>query len=126
MFLAEVIVQSNGIVVAEAGTRITQELLDSVNELSVLEIKETDPDAAFCITVAADKCVTRWDAIADVIKALRPGESMQLQTAESYIRDIFFSPDRYDLSEIGRAKINERTVSQLILIELYVVKIFCL
>lgn len=109
LFLARDIVKSNGVVIAEAGKHIDLDLLGAHEELHIVAVRDSHPTAALCNTVAAEKCVTRWDAIAEVTKALRPGESLLPQIADNYIRDIFFNPNRYDLAEIGRIKVNERT-----------------
>jgi DNA-directed RNA polymerase subunit beta-beta' len=108
-FLARDLVKPNGVVVAEAGTCITEELLDAHDHLHIVAVRDGHPTAALCTTVAAEKCITRWEAIAETIKVLRPGENLLPQVAETYVTELFFNPNRYDLAEIGRTKVNERT-----------------
>ena len=59
-------------------------------------------------TLAADKNSTREDALIDIYRVMRPGEPPTLETAEAMFNGPFFDPERYDLSAVGRVKMNSR------------------
>ena len=54
----------------------------------------------------ADKNNSREEALFDIFKILRPGEPPTLEASNYLFQNMFFSEDRYDLSEVGRVKIN--------------------
>jgi DNA-directed RNA polymerase subunit beta len=59
-------------------------------------------------TLAIDKNTNRDDALVDIYRVMRPGEPPTPETAEALFRGLFFDPDRYDLSAVGRVKMNMR------------------
>ena len=59
-------------------------------------------------TLAIDKNATREDALIDIYRVMRPGEPPTLETAEALFHGLFFDPERYDLSAVGRVKMNSR------------------
>ena len=59
-------------------------------------------------TLAVDKNMTREDALFDIYRVMRPGEPPTLETAEAMFHSLFFDPERYDLSAVGRVKMNMR------------------
>ena len=59
-------------------------------------------------TLAVDKNTNRDDALIDIYRVMRPGEPPTPETAEALFRGLFFDPDRYDLSAVGRVKMNMR------------------
>ena len=59
-------------------------------------------------TLAVDKNSNRDDALIDIYRVMRPGEPPTPETAEALFRGLFFDPDRYDLSAVGRVKMNMR------------------
>ena len=59
-------------------------------------------------TLAVDKNNNRDDALIDIYRVMRPGEPPTPETAEALFRGLFFDPDRYDLSAVGRVKMNMR------------------
>ena len=56
----------------------------------------------------ADKAEDRDQALADIYRVMRPGEPPTRETAEALFEGLFFDPDRYDLSAVGRVKLNMR------------------
>ena len=60
------------------------------------------------ITLLNDKNETKNDAINDIYKVLRPGEPPTIEIASQIFNNLFFSSDRYDLSDVGRVKMNSR------------------
>ena len=59
-------------------------------------------------TLAIDKNATREDALIDIYRVMRPGEPPTLETAETLFNSLFFDSERYDLSAVGRVKMNSR------------------
>ena len=59
-------------------------------------------------TLAADKNSSREEALVDIYRVMRPGEPPILETADSLFQGLFFNSDRYDLSSVGRVKMNSR------------------
>lgn len=59
-------------------------------------------------TLAIDKNNTREDALMDIYKVMRPGELPTWESADLLFRTLFFERDRYDLSAVGRVKLNAR------------------
>jgi DNA-directed RNA polymerase subunit beta len=59
-------------------------------------------------TLAVDKNTSREEALIDIYRVMRPGEPPTFETAEALFHNMFFNPERYDLSAVGRVKINSR------------------
>jgi len=59
-------------------------------------------------TLAADPTKTRDEALLEIHQKMRPGEPVLLENAEEFFFNLFFNPRRYDLSKVGRFKINKR------------------
>ncbi len=102
-----------GEVLAEAGDEITEESLEtlsnaSVKEITVLAIDHLNIGPYIRNTLAADKNRSREDALIDIYRVMRPGEPPTLETAEAMFQSLFFDSERYDLSAVGRVKMNAR------------------
>ena len=59
-------------------------------------------------TLAGDKNANREEALIDIYRVMRPGEPPTLETAEALFKGLFFDNERYDLSSVGRVKMNSR------------------
>ena len=59
-------------------------------------------------TLAADKMETQDEAILEIYRRLRPGDPSTVHTAKTYFNNLFFNEERYDLSEVGRVKLNHK------------------
>ncbi len=79
-----------------------------INRFETLFIDNTNVDFSFRQTLLGDKVSTREEAILEIYKRLRPGDPPSLEPAETLFNNLFFNPDRYDLSAVGRLKLNER------------------
>src|SRR6185369_11085537 len=112
--IAEDIVNpKTGEIYVEAGEEITEKNLKVLNEagykeLPVLDIDHVNVGAYIRNTLAVDKNMTREDALFDVYRVMRPGEPPTVDTAEAMFNSLFFDPERYDLSAVGRVKMNMR------------------
>ena len=109
----DLIDEKTGIVVAEAGNEIDQDLIDKAREAGVVEIPTLDIDhvtvgAYIRNTLNVDKNSSREQALIDIYRVMRPGEPPTLDTAETLFNGLFFDSERYDLSAVGRVKLNAR------------------
>ncbi len=113
-FLAvDVINEHTGEIFAEAGDEITSQLLEIIEEAKIAEIPTLAFDqmnsAAYVRnTLLIDKNASREDALIDIYRVMRPGEPPTLETAETLFNSLFFDSERYDLSAVGRVKMNSR------------------
>ena len=111
-FLANNIVEAKtGEVIAEAGDEITQEVLDKLGAAKVKEFKTLFIDGVnvgpyIRNTLAADKNTCREEALLDIYRVMRPGEPPTYDTADQLFNGLFFDNERYDLSSVGRVKMN--------------------
>ena len=109
----DVIDEKTGQVLFEAGDELTAETLEKlveqgVKDLPVLGIDHVNVGPYIRNTMAADKNATREDALIDIYRVMRPGEPPTLESAEALFQGLFFQLDRYDLSPVGRVKMNSR------------------
>src|SRR5438445_469058 len=113
-YLAEDLVNpKTGEIYAEAGEEITEKSLKALNEhgykeLPLLDIDHVNIGAYIRNTLAADKNMTREDALFDIYRVMRPGEPPTIDSAQTMFQSLFFDSERYDLSAVGRVKMNMR------------------
>lgn len=113
-YLAEDMVDpKTGLIYAEAGQEITEKLLKTLteggyDEIPVLDIDHVNTGAYIRNTLAVDKNESREDALFDIYRVMRPGEPPTIETAEAMFQSLFFDAERYDLSSVGRVKMNMR------------------
>jgi len=114
MYLAEDVVNyATGEIYLEAGDEIDEKtlkvLLDTgEDEVNFLDIDHVNIGAYIRNTLVADKNESRQDALFDIYRVMRPGEPPTLDTAEAMFNSLFFDAERYDLSAVGRVKMNMR------------------
>ncbi|WP_027134778.1 DNA-directed RNA polymerase subunit beta [Geminicoccus roseus] len=109
----DVIDESNGLVFVEAGEELTalaiEKLLSGgIEELPILDIDHMTVGPYLRNTLALDRSQNRDDALLEIYRVLRPGEPPTLETAEALFNGLFFDNERYDLSAVGRVKMNMR------------------
>ncbi len=109
----DVINEETGLVHAEAGEELTGPVLEKmveegVTEIPILDIDHVSVHPYIRNTLATDKCRNREEALLEIYRVLRPGEPPTLETAEALFHSLFFDPERYDLSPVGRVKMNMR------------------
>src|SRR6187455_2269949 len=113
-YLAEDLVNpKTGEIYAEAGEELTEKSLKALNEqgykeLPLLDIDHVNVGAYIRNTLVADKNMTREDALFDIYRVMRPGEPPTLDSAQAMFQSLFFDAERYDLSAVGRVKMNMR------------------
>jgi DNA-directed RNA polymerase subunit beta len=101
----EVIVECNGTITAEAFDIIREKGID---ELDLLYIDDINRGPSLRNTLLLDKIDNAREAIIDIYRRLRPGDPPTLETATQHFNDLFFNPDKYDLSPVGRLKLNHK------------------
>ena len=95
------------------GTEINETILNKIieNNIDLVEISKTNSinkGPYILQTLFNDKNDNKNDAITEIYKMLRPGEPPTLEIATQIFNNLFFSSDRYDLSDVGRVKMNSR------------------
>ena len=96
-----------------ANTEITETVLESladagITSLSALFIDGVHYSDSFRKTLVLDKVNTSEEALLEIYRRLRPSSPPTLEVAESFFDNLFFNQDLYDLSEVGRYKINAK------------------
>jgi len=109
----DIINEKTGEIYIEAGQEITEPVLKTleeagVNQIAVLDIDGMNIGPYMRNTLMADKNSNREEALLEIYRVMRPGEPPTLETAETLFNGLFFDPERYDLSPVGRVKMNMR------------------
>ncbi|MEQ8762274.1 DNA-directed RNA polymerase subunit beta, partial [Marinovum algicola] len=119
----DIINEENGAIYVEAGDELTwevdkdgdvtggtlKELIDAgVTEIPVLDIDNITVGAYMRNTMAQDKNMGRDSALMDIYRVMRPGEPPTVEAASALFDTLFFDSERYDLSAVGRVKMNMR------------------
>ncbi|WP_425408863.1 DNA-directed RNA polymerase subunit beta [Hyphococcus sp.] len=112
-FASDLVNFDNGEIFAEAGEEITAEHLETFEEIGIKSFDTIDVDhinigGYVRNSLNADKNRNRDMALIDIYRVMRPGEPPTLETAEGLFYSLFFDPERYDLSSVGRVKMNIR------------------
>ena len=109
----DIINMETGEVLLEAGDELSIDQLKSiaaagVEQFDVLAIDHVNMGSYIRDTLAIDRNATREEALIDIYRVMRPGEPPTLEPAERLFNELFFDPERYDLSPVGRVKMNAR------------------
>ena len=113
-YLAEDLInEETGEIHLEAGDEITEEALAELMEagvagLKTLWIDHTHVGPYILNSLSVDRNRSREEALMDIYRVMRPGEPPTLDSAESMFNTLFFDAERYDLSAVGRVKMNAR------------------
>ena len=102
-----------GEIYVEAGDELTAANLATLDEagfheIDVINVDDITTGAYVRNTLAVDKNHSREQALIDIYRVMRPGEPPTLDTAETLFGQLFFDSERYDLSSVGRVKMNMR------------------
>ena len=97
----------------EAGDELTEENIEQLREFGFEEIATINVDhvsigSYIRNTMAVDKNHNRDQALVDIYRVMRPGEPPTAETADGLFNQLFFDSERYDLSSVGRVKMNMR------------------
>ncbi|GHT88711.1 DNA-directed RNA polymerase subunit beta [Alphaproteobacteria bacterium] len=105
--------EETGEIYLEAGEEITEESVSKIKELnlkniSVLLINSKNSSSHILTTFSKSKCLNRDEALMELFRSLVPGEPATISGGESLLHSMIFDSDKYDLSAVGRAKLNDR------------------
>ena len=109
----EIIDPETGEIEVDSNQEITEGVFEVIkknklSEIKILHIDEESSDTAIRDTLVAAKTQTQDDAIREVYKRLRPGDPPTPEIARSLFSNLFFNPKRYNLSVVGRIKMNQK------------------
>ncbi|MEN5169166.1 DNA-directed RNA polymerase subunit beta [Brevundimonas pondensis] len=110
---ADAVNYETGEIYAEAGDELDAETIALLEEhgfttIDVLDIDHVTVGAYMRNTLRVDKNSGREDALFDIYRVMRPGEPPTPEAAEAMFNSLFFDSERYDLSAVGRVKMNMR------------------
>ena len=114
MFLAEpVVLEQTGEVLADSAVELTASMLEQFRELgvkriSILHTKGIDVSPSIRETLVADKTIDPDTAKFEIYRRLRPSSPPTQEIATTFFENLFRNPDYYDLSAVGRYKLNQR------------------
>ncbi len=105
--------EKTGEIYLEGGTEITADNLELISHLGYNEIRTLDADnikkgSYIRNTLVVDKNTNQNQALLEIYRIIRPGEPPTLESAKSLFESLFFDLERYDLSVVGRVKMNMR------------------
>ena len=100
-------------VLVECNHEITQDKLELIRErgihqIEVLFVDESNVGPYLRNTLLQDRIRSPQDAVLEIYRRLRPGDPPTVESATNFFNNLFFNPDRYDLSKVGRLKLNHR------------------
>ena len=109
----DIINEETGEIYIEAGEEITAKNLETLEALKITQIETLDIDHVTVgpyirNTMVADKNADRIRALFEIYRVMRPGEPPTEEAADTLFEGLFFDPERYDLSAVGRVKLNAR------------------
>jgi DNA-directed RNA polymerase subunit beta len=106
-----VIDEDTGEIILGVNEEVTEDKLDRLREANIQSFKVLFIDGLnvgsyLRDTLNADKVQTQEESILEIYRRLRPGDPPTLETAKTLFHNLFFNPERYDLSKVGRLKLN--------------------
>lgn len=108
---------ATGELLAEANAELTAELVEQIQDagikkLEVLYVNDLDRGPYISNTLRIDPTKTQLEAQVEIYRMMRPGEPPTKEAAQNLFNNLFFEPDRYDLSPVGRMKFNRRLMRE--------------
>ena len=112
-YLAKDVKDKNNEILVGAGFDITEEQLEKIiaqeeSELNIVNIDPINKGPYVLESLKVDKNSNKSEALNDIYKVLRPGEAPSTEIAEDIFNNLYFKKERYDLSEVGRVKLNSK------------------
>ena len=109
----DIVDKESGEILVPCNTKLSDEILDGLVEKGVKRIdtiytNDIDCGPYISDTLALDVTRNRLEALVDIYRMMRPGEPPTKDAAENLFNNLFFTPERYDLSAVGRMKFNRR------------------
>ncbi len=109
----DVVDTETGELIATANDELTLEIVEAmiekgITKIETLYVNDLDQGPYLSNTLRIDASQTRLDALVEIYRMMRPGEPPTKDAAENLFQNLFFNPERYDLSAVGRMKFNRR------------------
>ena len=109
----DIIDMDTGEVILPINTEINEKVFDAilnygVQNFEILFIDDLNVDSSFRDTLMMDKTSNTEEALLEIYRRMRPGDPPTLENASNLFQNLFFEKDRYDLSRVGRLKLNEK------------------
>jgi len=106
-----------GELMVEANAELTAELVEQIHEagikkIEILYVNDLDRGPYISSTLRIDPTRTQLEAQVEIYRMMRPGEPPTKEAAQNLFNNLFFEPDRYDLSPVGRMKFNRRLMRE--------------
>jgi DNA-directed RNA polymerase subunit beta len=111
--LSDVVVESTGEILCEANTPVDQGLVTVLSKNEVTELEVFSPELDECgtylsDTLAKDPLRRTEDALVEIYRKMRPGDPPTVESSRKLFVQMFFDPQRYDFSRVGRLKFNTK------------------
>ena len=109
----DIVDTETGELLAAANAELTEELVEQligagIEHIRTLYVNDLDRGPFISNTLNIDPSTTRLEALVEIYRMMRPGEPPTKEAAENLFQNLFFNPERYDLSAVGRMKFNRR------------------
>jgi len=109
----DIVDSTTGEVLIGTNEDLTEETLDKlkahgVKKIEVLFTEDAPGGGPLRLTLAQDKLGTPEEAVIEIYRRLRPGDPPTQETATTFFNNLFFNAERYDLSKVGRLKLNHK------------------
>ena len=109
----DVVHPETGEVIASLNDELTEEVVETlneagINEVSLLYIDKINVSSSIRDTLLLDKVESKEEAILDIYRKIRPSNPPTIEVATAFFDNLFFNPEHYDLSSVGRLKLNLR------------------
>ncbi len=109
----DVVDKETGELIASANDEITAEMVETmiekgIDHIQTLYVNDLDQGPYISSTLRIDPSTTKLEALVEIYRMMRPGEPPTKDAAENLFNNLFFNPERYDLSAVGRMKFNRR------------------
>ena len=101
----EILAKANEVLTAATAAKLVQA---GIAEIRVLYVNDLDRGPFISDTLRIDPTKNRMEALVEIYRMMRPGEPPTRDAAENLFQNLFFNPERYDLSAVGRMKFNRR------------------
>jgi DNA-directed RNA polymerase subunit beta len=109
----DIVDKETGELLAAANDLLTVEAVETlieagIEKIETLYVNDLDQGPYISNTLRIDSSTTRLEALVEIYRMMRPGEPPTKDAAENLFQNLFFNPERYDLSAVGRMKFNRR------------------
>ncbi|XOV85917.1 MAG: DNA-directed RNA polymerase subunit beta [Pseudomonadota bacterium] len=109
----DIVDEASGEIIVHCNSQLTEEVLEKLRELGLATFQtiytnDLDCGPFMSDTLNVDPTTNRLEALVEIYRMMRPGEPPTKEAAENLFTNLFFAPERYDLTAVGRMKFNRR------------------